>query len=142
MGSMFRTADGAGVCHVYLSGYTPGPETPHGKERQQFTKVSLGAETMVPSSRTADLLPLLEDLKEKGYTIVAIELDPKATSIFEYHKKENEKLAIVMGNEVDGVSKETLEVVDHILQIPMRGGKESLNVSVACGIALFTLLKT
>ncbi len=141
VGSMFRTADGAGVSHIYLCGYTPGPEGAHGKERQQFTKVSLGAETMVPSSRAEELGPLLKKLKEDGYTILAIELDPKAISIFDYKKKEGEKLAIVMGNEVDGISKETLDLADHILVIHMQGQKESLNVSVACGVALFTLLK-
>ncbi len=141
VGSMFRTADGAGVSHIYLSGYTPNHETPHGKERQQFTKVSLGAELTVPHSRANELVPLLEKLKQDGFTIVAIELDPKAVSIFDYQKKGGEKLAIVMGNEVEGISKKVLDLADHVLQIPMRGQKESLNVSVACGVALFTLLK-
>ena len=141
VGSMFRTADGAGVSHIYLSGYTPNHETPHGKERQQFVKVSLGAERSVHSSRADELVPLLEKLKQDGYIVLAIELDPKATSIFEYTKKDGEKLAIVMGNEVEGVSQEVLDLADHVLQIPMRGQKESLNVSVACGVALFTLLK-
>lgn len=141
VGSMFRTADGAGVGHIILSGYTPGFQGVSGKERQKFVKVSLGAEASVPHSRATSLTDALANLKEQGYTIVALEEDPRAKSLFDYKPSKDEKLAIVMGNEVLGVDKDTLDTVDHILYIPMRGQKESLNVSVACGIALYTLIK-
>ncbi len=141
VGSMFRTADGAGVSHIILSGYTPGYVGVSGKERQKFVKVSLGAEDTVPHSRTQSLSQTLHDLKAQGYTIVALEEDAHAKSIFDYQPSSGEKLAIVMGNEVSGVDKETLDQADHILHIPMHGKKESLNVSVACGVALYTLLK-
>lgn len=141
VGSMFRTADGAGVSRIILSGYTPGPIGPHGKEKQQFTKVSLGAEHSVPHTRTENLAEALKQLHADGYTIVAIELDQKSKNIFEYAPQPNEKLAIIVGNEVEGVEQEALEAADHTLHIPMHGIKESLNVSVACGVALYTLLK-
>jgi 23S rRNA (guanosine2251-2'-O)-methyltransferase len=141
VGSMFRTADGAGVERIILSGYTPGPLGPHKKEKQQFVKVSLGAEKSVPHIRTENLAEALEQLRTEGYTIIAIELNEKSQSIFEYAPQAGEKLAIIVGNEVEGVEQEALAVADHTLHIPMHGMKESLNVSVACGIALFTLLR-
>jgi 23S rRNA (guanosine2251-2'-O)-methyltransferase len=139
VGSMFRTADGAGVERVILSGYTPGPLGPHKKEKQQFVKVSLGAEHSVPHSRIEHLSEALEQLRADGYTIIAVEKTDTSTSIFEYAPKAGGKLAVVMGNEVEGVEPEALKVADHTLHIPMHGTKESLNVSVACGVALFTL---
>ena len=141
VGSMFRTADGAGVSRIILSGYTPGPQDPRGKERQPFIKVSLGAEKIVPYSRAKVLSAALKKLKKEGYTIVALEQNKISKSLFEYSPIKNEKLAIVMGNEVRGINTQSLKHADHILHIPMQGKKESLNVGVACGVALFTLLK-
>ena len=141
VGSMFRTADGAGVSRVILSGYTPGPQDPRGKERQPFIKVSLGAEKIVPYSRAKVLSAALKKLKKEGHTIVALEQNKSSTSLFEYSPAKDEKLAVVMGNEVRGINTQSLKHADHILHIPMQGQKESLNVGVAAGIALFTLLK-
>lgn len=141
VGSMFRTADGAGVARIILSGYTPGPTDPRGKERQPFIKVSLGAEKIVPYSRGKVLSTTLKKLKREGYTIIALEQNKNSTSLFDYSPAKNEKLAVVMGNEVRGINKQSLKHADHILHIPMQGKKESLNVGVACGIALFTLLQ-
>jgi tRNA G18 (ribose-2'-O)-methylase SpoU len=138
---MFRTADGAGVSRIILSGYTPGHTDPRGKERAPFIKVSLGAEKIVPYSRSKSLSGALKKLKQQGYTIVAIEQSPRSVSLFEYAPSPDEKLAVIMGNEVRGISTQSLKHADHILHIPMRGKKESLNVGVAAGIALFTLLK-
>ncbi|MDB5225625.1 MAG: tRNA/rRNA methyltransferase SpoU [Candidatus Adlerbacteria bacterium] len=141
VGSMFRTADGAGIGRIILSGYTPGPVDPHGKVRKDFIKVSLGAETFVPWDRSKQLSPALKKLKAEGYTIVAVEQTENSISVFDYKNKPYEKLAIVMGNEVRGINKQSLKHCDLAVEIPMRGKKESLNVGVACGIALFTLLK-
>jgi tRNA G18 (ribose-2'-O)-methylase SpoU len=140
VGSMFRTADGAGIGRIILSGYTPDHLDPKGKERRDFVKVSLGAEKFIPYSRAKQLSPALKKLKAEGYTIVAVELSERAVSVFDYRQKDGEKLAIVMGNEVRGISTQSLRHCDHVVQIPMRGKKESLNVGVACGIALFTLI--
>ncbi len=141
VGSMFRTSDGAGVSRIILSGYTPGHTDPRGKERAPFIKVSLGAEKIVPYSRSKTLSGALKKLKAEGYTVVALEQNEESTSLFDYKPKPGEKLAVVMGNEVRGISKQSLKHADHILHIPMRGKKESLNVGVAAGIALFTLLQ-
>lgn len=141
VGSMFRTADGAGVGRIILSGYTPDHLDPKGKERRDFVKVSLGAEKFIPYSRTRSLSAALKKLKAEGYTVVAVELTDRSVSIFDYKPKKNEKLAIVMGNEVRGINKQNLKYCDTVVAIPMRGKKESLNVGVACGIALFTLLQ-
>jgi tRNA G18 (ribose-2'-O)-methylase SpoU len=137
---MFRTADGAGVGRIILSGYTPDHLDPKGKERRDFIKVSLGAEKFIPYSRAKQLSLALKKLKAEGYTIVAIELTDASVDIFDYKPAKGAKLAIVMGNEVRGISKQSLRHCDVAVQIPMRGKKESLNVGVACGIALFTLL--
>jgi len=141
VGSMFRTADGAGVARIVLSGYTPGVTDPRGKERAPFVKVSLGAEKIVPYSRAKVLSAVLKKLKKEGYTIVAIEQNKNSKSLFEYSPAKNKKLAVVMGNEVRGINAQSLRHADHILHIPMQGKKESLNVGVAAGIALFTLLR-
>lgn len=141
VGSMFRTADGAGVGRIVLSGYTPDHLDPKGRERRDFIKVSLGAEKFIPYARTKQLSPALKKLKAEGYTIVAIELSEKSVSIFDYKPKKGAKLAVVMGNEVRGINKQNLKYCDAVVAIPMRGKKESLNVGVACGVALFTLLK-
>ena len=141
VGSMFRTADAVGVSRIILSGYTPGPTDPRGKERKPFIKVSLGAEHTVPYSRSAQLSSALKKLKADGYTIIALEKNNHSTPLFSYTSKPTEKLVVVMGNEVRGISTQSLKHCDHILHIPMRGKKESLNVGVAAGIALYTLLK-
>lgn len=140
VGSMFRTADGAGVGSIILSGYTPGPVDPHGKVRKDFIKVSLGAENFVPWTRQKQLSPALKKLKAQGYRIVAVEQTDNSISVFDFKSKPNQKLAIVMGNEVRGINKQNLKYCDVAVEIPMRGKKESLNVGVACGVALFTLL--
>jgi len=141
VGSMFRTADGAGVSRIIISGYTPGVTDPRGKERAPFVKVSLGAEKIVPYSRGKVLSAVLKKLKKEGYTILALEQNKNSKSLFEYSPAKDEKLAVVMGNEVRGINAQSLRHTDHILHIPMQGKKESLNVGVAAGIALFTLLK-
>lgn len=140
VGSMFRTADGAGVGRIILSGYTPDHLDPKGKERRDFIKVSLGAEKFIPHERTKSLSAALKKLKAEGYTIVAVELTDASVNIFDYKPKKNEKLAIVMGNEVRGINKQNLKYCDAVVAIPMRGKKESLNVGVACGVVLYTLL--
>jgi 23S rRNA (guanosine2251-2'-O)-methyltransferase len=141
VGSIFRTADAAGVSKIILTGYTPAPLDRFKRERKDFVKVSLGAEKSVLWEVAAQLTPILKKLKKDGYTVLAIEQNKKATSLFEY-KPSGKKVALVMGNEVRGISTQSLKYADHILEIPMLGYKESLNVSVAAGIALFKLMRT
>ncbi|OGY63358.1 MAG: hypothetical protein A3I89_01830 [Candidatus Harrisonbacteria bacterium RIFCSPLOWO2_02_FULL_41_11] len=146
VGSIFRTADAAGVEKIYLCGITPEPIDQFGKPRQQLIKVSLGAEQSVrwdASARSARAtLKLLERLKKDGYKIFAVEQSKKSIPYFRL-RVESERLknsALVFGNEVKGLSPAILKKTDKILEIPMRGKKESLNVAVAFGIVVFHLV--
>lgn len=143
VGSIFRTADGGGVKKIYLCGITPTPLDRLGKPRKDFTKVSLGAEKFVEwdaSARSARAtLKLLERLRqEEGYKIFAVEQSKKSIPYYKL-KTKNYKLTLVLGNEVRGLPSQILKLTDKVLEIPMRGRKESLNVSVAFGIVLYRL---
>lgn len=143
VGSLFRTADAAGVIRIYLTGYTPAPIDRFGRQRSDLSKVSLGAEKTVSWKHAARLPPVIRNLKKEGYTILALEQDAHSANLFNFTMPDSvQKIALLAGNEVRGLSLQTLQSADHILEIPMRGKKESLNVSVAAGIALFALLKS
>jgi tRNA G18 (ribose-2'-O)-methylase SpoU len=138
---MFRTSDAAGVERIILSGYTPTPIDRFGRERSDFTKVSLGAEKSVPWTYVKTLSPTLTKLGREGKVIAAIEQDTTSHSLFDWKPEVSaSQLVLILGNEVRGMSKPLLKKCDVILEIPMRGKKESLNVSVTAGIALFTIL--
>lgn len=138
-GSIFRTAEGLGVGKIILVGTTPAPTDRFGRKRKDFAKVSLGAEGMVDWSHVKDVRPAIQMLKLQGYKIIALEQDPRANDLTREEKVN--KLCLIVGNEVDGVSRELLDHSDEIVQIEMKGEKESLNVAVATGIALYQLLK-
>lgn len=135
VGSIFRTADGAGVEKIYLSGYTPSPIDRFGREHKEIQKTSLGAANTVPFEIADDLEKLLTKLKLEGKTIVAVEQTNKS---IDYKNFDTDKDAVfIFGNEITGVEKDVLEKVDACIEIPMQGSKESLNVSVCAGIILF-----
>lgn len=136
VGSIFRAADGFGVTKVYLTGYTG---TPEGKNAEKIHKVALGAEEFVEWEYTRSLARLITKLKKQGVRIVALENNQqyKITSLVKYKPKF--PMALILGEEVKGHTKKTLDSCDDIVEIPMQGQKESLNVSVACGIALYAL---
>ena len=136
-GSIFRTAEGLGVSKIILIGTTPAPIDRFGRKRQDFTKVSLGSEEMVPWEYQKEIGQALSQLKEDGFKIISLEQTPDAKDLKTF--KAPLKFALVVGNEVDGVSKEALDKSDYKVKIPMQGKKESFNVSVATGIALFVL---
>ena len=137
VGSILRTADGAGVERVYCVGTTPTPVDRFGRKRQDIAKVALGAETSVSWEYRAELVPLLGELKTEGYRLVALEQDERAV---DYGSLALEaRMALIVGPEVGGLDKDVLDLVDVVVEIPMHGSKESLNVSVAAGIALFAL---
>ncbi len=138
VGSIFRTADAAGVSSIILCGYSPAP-IEKGKARPDIAKVALGAEKEIPWSVEESLDKTIRALKEKGFTVCALERTEGAKDIFSYQAPQ--KLALIVGNEVHGVQGETLSEMDAVLSIPMRGMKESLNVSVATGVALYALLR-
>jgi len=134
VGSIFRTADGAGVDKIFLCGYTPSP-----KDEPKIAKTSLGAEKYVSWESCKQTWRLLEKLKVQGLKIIALE---QTKNSIDYRKfKPKFPLALVLGNEVDGLSEQILKYADKIIEIPMRGKKESLNVSVAAGIALYEITK-
>lgn len=146
VGAFFRTADGFGVSKIIFSGYTPYPtleddtRLPHfaDKVTRQIHKTALGAETMVPFERY-DTPPIAE-LRASGYTIVGLEQDERSIMLPEY--KVPGKVALLLGNEIDGIYPEYRDQCDALVEIPMRGGKESFNVSVAAGIAMYHLALT
>ncbi len=131
VGAIFRTADGAGVDKLYITGYTPCP--PH----TQIDKVSLGAEKWMPWEYSKQAGSLLKKLKKMGYNIVALEQTKSSQNIFDWQPKF--PIALVLGNEKTGVPKSLLKYCDESVEIPMSGKKNSLNVSVATGIAMYRI---
>ena len=150
VGSIFRTADAAGVEKIYLCGYTPAPVDEMGRPRQPLAKVSLGAEKTIawekvnPHTRRGvgvkSTTTIIKKLKKEGYKILAVEQDKKSVPYNQVKIKPREKVALVMGAEIEGVPKPILKNCDNILEIPMRGKKESLNVAVAFGIIIFRIV--
>lgn len=148
VGSMFRTSDAAGVSHLYLSGYTPTPVDRFKRPRKDLAKVALGAEQNIQwTALSAEVSPtiLIKSLKKEGFTVVAVEQDARAVdyktvAASSTVSDKNAKVLLIFGNEVDGVSKDLLALCDVVAEIPMAGQKESLNVAVSFGIALFRLL--
>jgi 23S rRNA (guanosine2251-2'-O)-methyltransferase len=145
VGAMFRTADAAGIDKIYLTGYTPAPLDRFGRKRKDLAKSALGAEEFVSWESKKMICPVIAKLKKDGFQIIAIEQDENS---MDYKKISAQggpaygwkKLAFIVGAEVAGIPKNILAKCDVIAEIPMRGKKESLNVSVACGIALFRIL--
>jgi tRNA G18 (ribose-2'-O)-methylase SpoU len=143
VGAIFRTSEGFGVKKIILSGYTPYPRQtndsrlPHiaDKLTLQIHKTALGAEAIVPFEYQE--APDFATLKNDGYTIVGLEQDERSTLIQNY--KAPEKIALLLGEEVNGLTPELRTTCDDLIEIPMRGQKESFNVSVAAGIALYAL---
>lgn len=139
MGSIFRTADGAGVSKLWLVGYTPAPLDQFKRVNSEIAKTALGAEKTLRWERREDILDLITELKKEGYQIWALEQNEKSV---DYRKvKLVGKTVLILGNEVGGIEPEVLNQCDKIIEIPMRGKKESLNVSVATGVAVFKLLE-
>ena len=138
VGSIFRTADAALVSKIFLVGVTPDPVDRFGRERKDISKVALGAEKIIPWEHAENLNILIKKLKKSGIKIVALE---QAENSVDYKKfKPIFPMALILGEEVSGITKETLKLCDSIIEIPTKGQKESLNVSVSAGIAMFRIL--
>jgi tRNA G18 (ribose-2'-O)-methylase SpoU len=135
VGSIFRTAECAGVREIYLCGKTPAPVDRFGRWRNDFKKVSLGAENNVKWHLKERIKDAIEELRQKNFFIVAVEQSKFAKNYQDISLPL--KTAFVFGHEVSGVSKNALRLSDEIIEIPMKGNKESLNVSVSVGIILF-----
>lgn len=160
VGSIFRTSEGFGVEKLILSGYTPYPDLslcreapncalidgeitrddqrlPHIRQKitQQIHKTALGAESLVPFEYHE--APPLDELRQLGYRIAALEQAANSTNLRDYSTPD--RAALLLGEEVNGIAPEWLDLADDIIEIPMFGQKESFNVSVAAGIALYEL---
>ena len=135
VGSVFRTAEAAGVAKIFLTGITPLPVDRFGRVQKEIAKTALGAEKMVLWEHVLHINKVIADLKKSDFYIVAIE---QAKNAQEYTKmKPKRKTAFIFGNETKGLMSAVLGKSDMVLEIPMRGKKESLNVSVAAGIILY-----
>ena len=135
VGSLFRTCEGAGVSKIYLCGVTPAPKDRFGRDRTDLAKVALGTEDIVSWEEVSDTATAISKLKQEGFVVVAVEQDARSKNFKTFVAKE--KTAFVFGEETKGLSKELLDMCDEIVEIPMMGEKESLNVSVSAGIILF-----
>jgi 23S rRNA (guanosine2251-2'-O)-methyltransferase len=143
VGSLFRTAEGLGVSYLWLTGYTPYPIEPNdnriphisSKINNQIIKTALGAETFINWRHSDELEPIIQKMRDQNYQIVALEQTADAEELQQY--KSPSKVALVIGNEVKGLSTEQLKHCDKIVQIPMHGKKESFNVVQAAAMALY-----
>lgn len=147
VGSILRTADAAGIEAVVCTGITPYPLLPNDprplfeakKTTGLLAKTALGAENTLTCQHFDDPLEAIRDFRARGFAVAALEQAPNSVNLFEYQPKR--PLLLILGHEVDGVDQKLLAGADVILEIPMRGQKESLNVSVAAGIAAYQLVR-
>lgn len=138
VGSIFRTADAAGVTKIFLSGYTPTPIDRFGREVKELSKVALGGELSVAWEFIEDPASVISLVKKEGAQIIGLE---QAENSVDYKKvKPTFPVLFIVGSEVLGMSESLLETCDIVAEIPMLGKKESLNVGVSLGIGLFRIL--
>jgi 23S rRNA (guanosine2251-2'-O)-methyltransferase len=136
VGSIFRTADSAGIKKIYLCGITPSPFDRFDKVRQEFAKVALGAEQFVEWEKVTSITKVITQLAKTGFTVAAVELSDRSVPYTALRKTKG-NIALIMGNEVKGIPARILKACNVIIEIPMRGKKESLNVSVAFGVVAY-----
>lgn len=132
VGSLFRTCDGFGVEKLYLTGYTGRPP------RKEITKVALGADEFVPWEHVDEPMRVIEELKNDGWNIVSLEQAEGSIPVNEFQPKF--PLCLILGSEIAGIRDDLLKESDAVIEIPMTGKKESYNVAVAAGIALYALI--
>lgn len=139
VGSIFRTADAAGVSAIYLSGITPAPLDRFGRARQDIAKAALGAQKLLAWEYRASPFGVILKLRKEGWAIIGVEQDKKAVDYrkFSAGGKLKKPTLFIFGNEVRGIPPSLRARCDMLIEIPMHGKKESLNVSVAAGIVLF-----
>lgn len=134
VGSIFRSADGAGVRHLYLCGITPTPGN------LKISKTALGAEHTMPWTQHWDSFEVIRQSKKSGLRLWALEGGSGSVSLFNcLSKLPGEPILLVVGNEVSGVDSGILKICDQVVYLPMAGIKDSLNVSIAFGIAVYTI---
>lgn len=145
VGALLRTAEVFAVDKVYGTGFTPYPTHPgdardaklQAQQTRQMAKSAAGAERTMPFAHQPDVHGLIDTLHEQGYTVAGLEIDPQAVALDDYRPPG--RIALLLGDEVRGIEKPLRQRCDLLLQISMFGRKDSLNVSVAAGIALHLL---
>ncbi len=146
VGSLLRTGEGLGVTQVYFTGYTPYPSLPADDPRlphisakltRQIQKTALGAELLLPWTHLDDVTVCLAQLHAAGYQVIALEQSAHSVALPDFRPPE--KVALLLGREVEGIAPEILAQCDQIVEIPMFGRKESFNVVQAAAIALYQL---
>jgi tRNA G18 (ribose-2'-O)-methylase SpoU len=145
VGSLLRSADGFGIKKIYFTGYTPYPKMAHDKRlphlstkaNNQIHKTALGAENSVAWEHNEDITEVIRNLKDNGYEIAALEQTKKSEDLRRLVPAS--KIAVILGNEVEGLDQETLGLTDVHLEIPIHGQKESFNVAIAGSIAMYVL---
>lgn len=133
VGSIFRSSDAFNVEKIFLTGFTACP--PH----KEITKTAIGATESVEWEHFDSINELIPELKQKNYTIIGIEQTTESISIHNFKKDPDKKYAIILGNEVDGISDDILPHLDLAIEIPQYGTKHSLNVAVCAGIVLYLM---
>lgn len=143
VGSLLRTAEGLGVNEVILTGYTPFPSQPNdirlphlsAKITRQISKTALGAETLQKWSHYHTAFEAIELLQKNGYEVAALEQHPSSRALPEYAP--SNKVALIVGREVEGIEDEVIALTDTVLEVPMYGRKESFNVVQTAAMALY-----
>tara|TARA_B110000902_G_scaffold176186_1_gene199913 strand:+ start:430 stop:1038 length:609 start_codon:yes stop_codon:yes gene_type:complete len=133
VGSVFRTSDAFLIEKIYLCGITAIPPN------REIHKTALGATESVDWEHKEDTLALVKKLKSEGIVVAAIEQAENSIMLDEFSLESNKKIAIVFGNEVKGVQQEVVSESDYCVEIPQKGTKHSLNISVSCGVVLWDL---
>lgn len=135
VGAIFRTADGAGVNKVFLAGHTPSPVDRFGRKVAEIHKTALGAEESIPWEQVTDPVALLGALRASGVAVVVVEQDANSVLLRDFVPPP--RVIYVFGSETEGVPADIIACADTVLELPMQGVKESLNVSVTAGIVLY-----
>src|SRR3989344_4848535 len=136
VGSIFRTADTVGVSKIYLTGYTPAPVDKFNRINKEIAKTALGAEKTIKWKKVENITKLLAKLKKDKFYLIAVEQDKNSVDYKKIKIKDQDKISFIFGNEVVGLPENVLSKCNLIVEIPMRGEKESLNVAVSAGGAL------
>lgn len=135
VGSVFRSCDAFGIQELILTGYTPHPPRP------EISKTALGADQTVPWRYANDFDAIYQDLKNDGYRFLGLEQTNNSSSLIDFQVESEQKICLILGNEVTGIDEDIMLHIDHFLEIPQFGEKHSFNVSVTAGIALYALLE-
>ncbi len=153
VGAILRSAEGFGVSKVILSGYTPRVHDknllPHLRDKldREIHKTALGAEEMLDIYSSDDIISELGSYQKQGYQIVGLENNLQDKRLFALNspllkEKLSDKIVLILGEEVHGIDHSLYDIIDLFIEIPMRGQKESFNVSVAAGIALYGIINS